>query len=217
MGFFQDVYVFTVHKLASALWGIRYDPKRYWSVRGLTYRKEMERGFQNNPGWDRNASLVPETLRRYEFSSFMDVGCGYGLYLKHIEANFKLERIDGCDISPTQIKEARRFLGTASKVTVTETDGENLPYPDKTFDISFTYGVCIHVPGAKINRSIEEILRITRKHHIFLESSLGKDSLYYVSHDYPAIFQRIGVDLDILKEIDRDSRLYVATPIRRNE
>jgi SAM-dependent methyltransferase len=202
MGVFKDSYIVLVHKLAGVLWGIRYNPKKYWSVRGLVYKKAMEQAFENDPDCDRNRSLVLETLKEYRFSSLLDVGCGYGLYLKSIEDNLDLERIDGCDISPTQVKAAKEYLGATSKVNVTETDGENLPYPDNSFDITLTYGVCIHVPHDKITHFIEEILRVTRKHYIFLESSLGADFLYYVSHDYPAIFNSLQIPIKALKEID---------------
>lgn len=206
----NDLYIFAVQKLASVVWGIRYNPKRYWAARGLVYRKESERAFKEKPYWNRNTTLILETLKSYQFSSFLDVGCGYGLYLKSIEQEFKLDKIAGCDISPSQIKEAKKFLGPTSKVTLIETDGENLPYRDKSFDITFTYGVCIHVPHEKITHFIKEILRVTRKHYIFLESSLGKDSLYYVSHDYPAIFKEIGVNLEVLKELGPNERIYAA-------
>ncbi len=93
---------------------------------------------------------------------------------------------------------------------LSETDGVTLPYDDKSIDITLTYGVCIHVPPEKIISFIKEILRVTRKHYLFLESSTGRNAYYYFSHDYPAIYDRIGVRLEVLKVFDEISRMYIA-------
>jgi SAM-dependent methyltransferase len=209
MRLLDNIYVFGVEKFASVLWGLKYNPKKYWTARGLSYRKEFDRSFEKSPGSDRGLSLILGTLKQYEFSSFLDIGCGYGLYLKPIEKEFRLDKIAGCDISSTQIKEAGKYLGPDSKVKLAVTDGEHLPYEDKSFDITFTYGVCIHVPHKKIEAFIKEILRVTRKHYLFIESHAGKDSMYYISHDYPALFKNIGVPLRVIKELDKVENFYI--------
>jgi SAM-dependent methyltransferase len=185
-----------------------YEPKAYWTERGRSYKREFHARFeraQREAGGDRNITLLLETLAAEPFGSFLDVGCGYGLYLKAVEGAFPdRERIEGCDISPTQLSEARRFLGPATRVRLTEVDGLVLPYEDDAFDVSFTYGVCIHVPDERIDGFLGEILRVTRSTYLSLESSLPRAARapQYFAHDYTALFRARGMAPELVAEID---------------
>lgn len=191
-------------------YGFTYNPKRYWSIKGISYRDEYHRRFERRlreTGYDRNLSLITETLKQLEFTSLLDVGCGYGLYLQQIDRVFpKLEKIHGCDISPTMVEEAKHFLGYPSKIVIDETDGKHLPYPDKSFDSVMTYGVCIHVTHENIEDFIREILRVSKKVFLLIESSRGTDGFEYFSHDYPAIFHKLGYALQTLKELNTKNK-----------
>jgi SAM-dependent methyltransferase len=189
-----------------------YDPKLYWTERGRTYKREFHERFERRrreSGADRNLSLISRTLADAPFESFLDIGCGYGLYLDHVEkASPGLRRIAGCDISPTQLAEARRFLGSGSRVELAEVDGETLPYEDEAFDVTFTYGVCIHVPHPRIEAFLGEILRVTRRSYIFIESSVeaaAQKHPHYFAHDYPAILSRLGYRTELLADLDPDA------------
>lgn len=192
-----------------------YDPKSYWTEQGETYRQKyherFEKRLQEN-GYDRNIGILMSTLREFDFKSILDVGCGYGLYLQAIEREFPdLSNIQGCDISPTQLEDAREFLGSDSRVKLIETDGAHLLYPDKHFDVVITYGVCIHIPNSKIEDFILEILRVTRQAYIFIESSSSINEHSYFAHNYPDIFEKLGTPLEIRKELNpkHKERLYV--------
>ncbi|MBK9926018.1 MAG: methyltransferase domain-containing protein [Anaerolineales bacterium] len=193
-----------------------YNPKAYWIEQGETYKQKyherFEKRLQEN-GYDRNIGVLMSTLHEFDFKSILDVGCGYGLYLQVIEQEFPdLDDIQGCDISLTQLEEAREFLGPDSRVKLSETDGIHLPYPDKHFDIVITYGVCIHVADNKIEDFLLEILRVARQAYIFIESSSFINEHSYFAHNYPDIFAKMGAPLEIRKELDpkHKERLYVA-------
>lgn len=194
-----------------------YDPKAYWTAQGATYKQKyherFEKRLQEN-GYDRNIGILMSTLHEFDFKSILDVGCGYGLYLRAIEREFpELVDIQGCDISPTQLEQAREFLGPASRVKLSETDGIHLPYPDKHFDIILTYGVCIHIPSERIEDFISDILRVAKQAYVFIESSSSIREYSYFAHDYPGIFKKLDVSLEIRKELIREhkERLYVAS------
>jgi SAM-dependent methyltransferase len=182
-----------------------YEPKSYWTERGRTYKQEFHQRFVDGlatDGSDRNIALLEEVLRKDRVESLCDVGCGYGLYLKSFEADLpKLTCLAGCDISPTLVAEARQFLGPASRVTVSETDGVRLPYSDKSFDGVLTYGVCIHVPPARLDAFLQELLRVCRRYHLFIESSDRASAgahRHYFAHDYLASFGRLGARMETL-------------------
>ena len=186
-----------------------YDPKAYWTERGRSYKQDFHMRYERilrESGRDRNQGLIFALLGEAPFRSFLDIGCGYGLYLKGVEDRFaNLQRIVGCDISPTQLDEARHFLGPDSRVELMEVDGESLPYPDESFDVCLTYGVGVHVPHERIHAFLTEILRVTRGRYLFLESgseAYERTSKYYFAHDYEAIFSELGYRTELLAELD---------------
>ncbi len=83
---------------------VGFDPKRYWTERGRTYIREFP------PGGSRSEELILDTLAKIKFQTLVEIGCGYGRYLKCIAERFPGTRLAGIDISPTQISEARKYL-----------------------------------------------------------------------------------------------------------
>jgi ubiquinone/menaquinone biosynthesis C-methylase UbiE len=194
------------------LYGGKYNPERFWFLWGLTYKRVFYKRYllKGNVKRDNLGSLV-EALDKLSFESLLEVGCGYGICLQQIQSAFPSKSIHGCDISWTQLVQARRFLGADSGVVLAKTNGVDLPYDDNSFDVVLTYGVCIHVPPDKIGRFIAEIMRVTKRHYVFIESSSGDDSFFYFSHDYERVFTDLGLKLRIVKNLlpAANERLYI--------
>lgn len=193
----------------------QYDPKQHWTQWGLIYKDRYHRRFERGQkqGDDRYLSLFDEHVARLAPSSLLDVGCGYGLYLKEFETRFPSLHLEGCDIAPTQIEECKKYLGPNTRVVLKESEPYVLPYEDKEFDLTLTYGVCLYVPHDKIDTFVREIQRVTKKHYLFIENTRGSDGYSYTNHDYPAVFARLGIKLEIVKELvpEITERLYLAT------
>jgi SAM-dependent methyltransferase len=170
---------------------LTFNPKQYWTEKGLTYVREYP------PEGSRGEELILATLAKFDFQSLVDIGCGYGRYLKAIADRFPDVKLAGVDISPTQIVEAKKFLSAYPVIDLRETDGLHLPYPDKSFDVSFTYGCMIHVPPRAIRPFFKEVYRITRYKGVFLESSRNRlsakrllsPSVVWYSHNYSSLFR----------------------------
>jgi SAM-dependent methyltransferase len=192
-----------------------YDPKQHWTNFGLVYKSRYHRKFLRGKkkGHDRYVTVFVDAVKALAPRSLLDLGCGYGLYLRAFEEAFPELKLDGCDISPTQLEEAKIFLGPKTRVTLKESEPFSLPYADKSFDVTVTYGVCLYVPHDKIDDFIKEIVRVTKGHYLFVENSRGDDGYSYRNHDYVAVFQRLGIPLEIKAELDPaiTERLYLAT------
>jgi SAM-dependent methyltransferase len=188
------------------LWGIKYNPKQYWNARGITYHMQYGESELRSIIRDRIIDIVRDS----GVNSFLDIGCGYGYYLKHIEDKLKLHILQGCDISSSQLKSAKKFLGYGSKVVLTEIDGKKLPYVDKYFDMAMTFGVCICIPHNQIESFIKEIIRVTKNKYLLIESSSGRNVNFYFSHDYPGIFKKLGIPLEIINNYKDGTKIYIA-------
>jgi len=184
---------------------LSFNPKRYWTKRG---GKEY---FDQYPlDEERNTSLILQTLDELDFDSLIDIGCGYGRYLKSIRKKFDHVQLTGVDISPTQIAEAKRFCNKLD-IKFYETDGKRLPFKNNSFDVAFTYGCMIHVPYKWINSFFTDICRVTKRYGLFLESAATQKSLFnttphYFSHDYEALFINKGLEYQIVENLDEKSR-----------
>lgn len=68
-----------------------------------SYWNQMGSSFQFFPNTRYRISLILEELEKFEFRSILDVGCGDGSLLSHIQSRFPLVACNGCDVSESGI------------------------------------------------------------------------------------------------------------------
>jgi len=177
------------------------NPKEYWTKRG------GEGWFkQYPPDIPRNSDLIIRTIKKLKIQSLIDIGCGYGRYLKSIREECPNIRLCGVDISPTQIEQARQYCQSYPDIQFAEINGIHLPFNENEFDVAFTYGCMIHVPYNKIESFFSEVMRIARKYGIFLESSVAEPPYYLFSHDYERLFSKFDLEYDVIKVLVEKDR-----------
>jgi ubiquinone/menaquinone biosynthesis C-methylase UbiE len=102
----------------------------------------------------------------------LEIGCASGQNLYSLSKKFPTAELTGIDINAALIKKGNEYLkehhNTAISLKVGRADDIGT-WPDKYFDIVFTSGLLIYIGPDKIEKIIQEILRITKKTTIFLE------------------------------------------------
>ncbi|WP_293132744.1 class I SAM-dependent methyltransferase [Okeania sp. SIO3I5] len=92
-------------------------------------------------------------------SSLIEVGCGEGAILEHLDKQNFCENMYGIDISESGIKVvSSRDIKTLKEVKVF--DGYRIPYPDKSFDLAICSHVLEHVEYERI--LLREIARVSK-------------------------------------------------------
>jgi len=163
------------------------------------------------------AEAIIRNLNGLEFSSLLEVGCGYGLCLNLIGKNIPGKRLVGVDISRTMIQNAVKYLGR--KVPLIVSNAFNLPFKNSEFDVAFTNVCLVHIPPENIEETIIEILRVASK-GFFVETSvkvnqglrrIPLNGPYYFTHNFPEIFRSLGLEYSILETIDPkvERRIYL--------
>jgi len=121
----------------------------------------------------------PYTLRRYfhqqRYSSILkylktddkvlEVGCGEGIL--SVFAAQKGVQITALDISRPNLEAAKKFAeeqGVERNIKFIESDAENLPFPDNSFDMVIADNILEHLPN--FEKGLSEIRRVTRKNAI---------------------------------------------------
>jgi SAM-dependent methyltransferase len=87
----------------------------------------------------------------------LDVGCGIGLTDRYLEG--RLGSLTGVDVSPGVLERAEQSNPWASYVLY---DGERLPFPDGSFDLTFAVCVVQVIEPPRRPRFVSELARVTR-------------------------------------------------------
>jgi SAM-dependent methyltransferase len=132
------------------------DPRQYWTLRGGDdYFREQE----GQPARSRRVEWIAGRLASYRPRSILEVGCGYGKLLRALRERLDVPLV-GLDFSLTQLEQARLYLGHDDGIELLLGRGEQLPFPDGSFDMVVTSAVILHNPPPVAERIRREVLRV---------------------------------------------------------
>jgi ubiquinone/menaquinone biosynthesis C-methylase UbiE len=122
----------------------------------FSHRYEDRRGGKDPGGYhDLVDDLEIDFVRRFGAGGdVLEVGCGTGLLLARAATFARSAR--GVDLSPGMLARAR-----ARGLDVVEASATELPFPDETFDVAYSFKVLAHVRD--IERALAEMTRVVRK------------------------------------------------------
>lgn len=123
---------------------------------------------------------------RYEGKRLLEVGFGTGTDLLQFARGGA--QVTGIDLTPRSIEIAsRRFevYGLTGEFAIG--DGENLSFPDSSFDVIYSFGVLHHTPDT--SRAIHEIHRVLKPGGKAIVMLYHRASLYY----WGSLFLKHGI------------------------
>lgn len=148
----------------------KYDTIEYWVKReGPTYFDNYSVNYDPTNQAIMQQNVILEELEKLEFDSVFEYGCGYCRILKLVEDKFRGKVIEGCDISPHQLKNAEKLLGPDTTCNVFLTDGKTIPKADSSFDVVYVCNVLQHQTHKLIDTVRSEIFRVAKKYIILME------------------------------------------------
>jgi len=117
---------------------------------------------------DEPLDLLRQRLERNNFPvdkfstwSALDSGCGNGRYSVALK-NLGMRQVVGLDLSPDNIKDARRRNSSSDKsLSFCVGDVQNLPFENDCFDFVFSNGVVHHTKNP--SKATEELVRVLKK------------------------------------------------------
>ena len=188
------------------------DPKEYWTLRGgLDYFREQEGQEQRS----QRAEWMARRIARYEPTSILEIGCGYGKQIRALRANCAAP-ITGVDFSPTQLAMAHAYLRDADRVELALASGGRLPFPDSSFDLVLTSAVILHNAPPLAEMIRREVVRVARR---FAAHNEDLDVTYNrYGYDTAAWYTAAGIPLAEVGPIPSapyDSQFCVAELWRR--
>jgi ubiquinone/menaquinone biosynthesis C-methylase UbiE len=109
------------------------------------------------------AKLMAATLQSagQRPAKVLDFGCGIGNSTRELAAALPTSHLVGVDPSSESIVQARAF-GGGDRIAFQVVDGNQLPFPDGTFDSAFAACVFHHIEGPQRAHWASEIRRVVR-------------------------------------------------------
>lgn len=80
------------------------------------------------------ADSLFQTVIKYAPKNILDIGCGTGCLAAKLAGYFPAAEVIGIDLSPEMVRIAKAHY-PAANLRFLEGDGEQLPFPDNTFDL----------------------------------------------------------------------------------
>lgn len=152
--------------------------------------------------------LIEKINKFQKISSFLEIGCGYGVNLYLLAKKFPKIEMTGIDISPTFIQGGNKLFikeGISNVKLINRKADELSRFPDKSFDIVLTDATLICIGRDMIKKIVKEMIRITKHTLILVEwhqelqnkdpNGLGSYYLGYWKRNYINLFSQF-VDKD---------------------
>ncbi|MFF5990016.1 class I SAM-dependent methyltransferase [Prauserella flavalba] len=119
---------------------------------------------------------MDEVLRTCPGGELLDAGCGPGVLLRRLVDTRPGDfGITGCDQSAAMIEVARERLAGAADVRLTVADIEDLPFPERSFDVVVAMGVLEYTDAL---RALRELARVVRHGGLVVVTMLNPRSPY---------------------------------------
>lgn len=125
--------------------------------------------------------LEPEIFQFAQFTRFhgkrvLEVGVGLGTdFIQWVRAGAEAYGIDLTNKGIEQLTYRLKLYNLEAK-ELKVADAENIPYPDKYFDLVYSWGVIHHTPDTE--KALEEIIRVTKPGGIIKIMVYNRRSLY---------------------------------------
>ncbi|MEP6811498.1 MAG: class I SAM-dependent methyltransferase [Actinomycetota bacterium] len=155
-------------------------------------------------------------FNRLTGKNVLEVGCGSGIAVQlFAEAG---ARVTAVDLTPWAVDTTRARLEAFDlDGEILEADGEDLPFPDASFDVVFSWGVIHHTTN--MDRALSELVRVLRPTGSLILMLYHRHSLFFASYRGLARFlplaRRFGLHFEGARAGEREG--LVARHFTREE
>lgn len=170
----------------------------YWSVRSPAFSHHYNTffGVPLTPVGiflARRYTLISDILRRLPGKTFLDVGCGSGIFM--VEAVREGRLAIGVDYSPQMLAQAKENLShlPGSHYRLIESDSTNIPLNRRTIDVVLASGLTDYLKYEQTEKFMYEVRRLLKPG--------GWAIITFPKSDSPFRFIREGIGLALRKHV----------------
>ena len=189
-------------KFGNLLTLFKYEPEKYWKARGKVYYNEKISTY-DRPEWRNYESKFLNYIKKLEFETVLEFGCGYGRITNLMLENFpQIKEYKAIDLSPDQIHNAKKIV-KSEKVDFEVTTIQKFK-PKKKYDLVIGFDVLMHVPPNDINSIIEKLVNLTQKHIVNQDwDDKEKPKINLAKHCFLHNYEKIYQENASIKNVNR--------------
>src|SRR5439155_13512302 len=140
----------------------QFDVNQYWLKRGQTYAQEERLAMDYHRLQERFLFDILEASR-IPLRKILEIGCGFGRITKLLAHKFPNSQITALDLSPDQLRNARKYCSRAANVTFQQYDFySGLPFPGADYDAAIAIEVFLHHPRHVVLGLIQKLASLSQ-------------------------------------------------------
>ena len=176
-----------------------YNPEEFWKKNGIQHilREESIHNYAFEI-YELHESKLLELLKKLEFKSVLELGCGFGRVTNLIMNNFDVEEYVAVDMSPEQLHNAQCHIHS-KKIKFVRADITQLPdkIMNMKFDLVIATEVLMHIRPEDIASVIRTMVLLSKKHVVNVDYFDNEELMpHNFKHDYPKLY---GSELEMIK------------------
>ncbi len=117
-------------------------------------------GYKYDGRWKAVARRMKDYYKLAGDCAILDIGCAKGFLLHDFKELMPECTVAGIDISKYAIENAMPSVRPYLEVA----DAEQLPYPDKSFDLVISINSIHNLPLERLKKAMKEVERVSRRH-----------------------------------------------------
>ncbi len=144
---------------------------------------------------------IMQSLSLKQSSVVLDAGCGTGLLFQHLAE--RTESITGTDISNGLLQKARKRAQPYCNTALIQTDVDNMPFLDETFDAILAITLLQNMPDPKA--TLTEFNRVSKQSALIVATGLRKQ---FFQEDFVRLLEQADLRVKTLR-FDEENREYI--------
>lgn len=191
--------------------GKKYQNEQFWKEFGKQYYDK----YKNKKSWViKQEELLLAELKKLEFNSVLEFGCGFGRLTKLLTDNFEIKNYTAFDISEKQIENAKKYCGDIGiQFQVSSIKDFST---DKKFDLVVGPEILLHIEPKNIEFVIKKMSGFATKYFIQTGSPYSPDQKIHRAthtfyHDYKTIYQKIGLPKPFIIPVNEINEIHIIT------
>jgi len=181
------------------------DKKGYYESKNIN---EIKQDIKKRSDWNNYTSTLDEILNKdRQIRNVIDVGCGMGNFTLELINRNKFKKIIGIDFLKETLDIARGNKKYFGNVDFIQGNLLDLPFKNRSFDLTVCLNVLHHVHKEDFNTAIDELTRITNK-NLMLEIRNKNNFLerYYQKILLPKLYKDLPQFTNSIDEINESMK-----------
>lgn len=155
--------------------------------------------------FDLTLSILEDVIRNNpELTKALDAGCGAGNFTLELSQRFpQLKRIVGIDFLKETITNTIKKIKHNKKISFIQSDLLNIPFEDKTFDVTICLDVLHHIYRDDFQNAIKELARVTGQYLIIeIRNKKNIFNFWYNHVIQPLFYRNLPVHTTSIDEVN---------------